>query len=93
MINDKNANVKTFELNNSTIKIRPINVDDMRLEADFIRNLSPESRHYRFFGAMNNPADKMLCDIDGKQSMAFIAIEEINGKEVEIGNMKVWENY
>jgi hypothetical protein len=79
---------KECELDGKTITIRPIKMDDMALEHDFIDKLSPETKHYRFFGAINNVSDKVLkslCDIDGTNSMAFIATEQDNGKEIEIG--------
>lgn len=78
----------TVQLAGKTITIRPINLQDMTLEQDFIDHLSPETKHYRFFGAINHVSDtvlKSLCDIDGKNSMAFIATENSNGKEIEIG--------
>jgi len=87
----KTADVDSFnkcELDGQSIIIRPINIQDMSLESDFIKHLSPETKHYRFFGAINNLPDKVLktfCDIDGKDSMAFIATEYMDEKEIEIG--------
>ncbi|WP_339720062.1 GNAT family N-acetyltransferase [uncultured Paraglaciecola sp.] len=88
MQTEKAKNDSEFELDGIPITIRPINLQDMPLERDFIDRLSPETKHYRFFGAIKNVSDKVLksfCDIDGKDSMAFIATEEVNGKEIEIG--------
>jgi GNAT superfamily N-acetyltransferase len=85
------ADVESFikcELDGQSIIIRPIDIHDMSLESDFIEHLSPETKHYRFFGAINNLSEKVLktfCDIDGKNSMAFIATEKIDEKEIEIG--------
>jgi hypothetical protein len=48
----------------------------MPLEADFIQHLSPEIKHYRFLCALNSVPDSMLeslCNVDGENSMAFIA--------------------
>ena len=76
------------KLDGQSIIIRPINIQDMSLEFDFIEHLSPETKHYRFFGAINNLSEKVLktfCDIDGKDSMAFIATEQVDEKETEIG--------
>ncbi|MFQ3237369.1 MAG: GNAT superfamily N-acetyltransferase [Paraglaciecola sp.] len=76
------------ELDGKKIKIRPISRDDIPLEADFIQHLSPEAKHYRFFCALNTVSESMLeslCNVDGENAMAFIATEEVNGKEVEIG--------
>jgi GNAT superfamily N-acetyltransferase len=77
-----------LELDGKKIKIRPLSKDDMPLEADFIQHLSPETKHYRFFGALNTISPAMLeslCNVDGENSMAFIATEEVDGKDVEIG--------
>lgn len=79
---------KECELDGKSITIRPIKMQDAQLEHDFIDQLSPETKHYRFFGAIKNVSDKVLkslCDIDGKNSMAFIATEQVDGKEIEIG--------
>lgn len=85
---NENATLKECLLDGKTITIRPVSVKDMPLEHDFIEHLSQESKHYRFFGGINNVSDKMLkklCDVDGKNSMAFIATELVDGKEIEIG--------
>jgi GNAT superfamily N-acetyltransferase len=85
------ADVESFikcELDGQSIIIRPINTQDIPLESDFIDHLSPETKHYRFFGAINHVSEKVLktfCDVDGKNSMAFIATEQVDAKEVEIG--------
>ncbi|MEP1446861.1 MAG: GNAT family N-acetyltransferase [Paraglaciecola sp.] len=76
------------QLAGKTITIRPVNLQDTTLERDFIDHLSPETKYYRFFGAINQVSDavlKSLCDIDGENSMAFIATENRNGEVVEIG--------
>jgi RimJ/RimL family protein N-acetyltransferase len=61
---------------------------DVDLEAEFVRRLSPESRHYRFLGGVKelSPRElKRLCDVDGHRSMAFVATTVENGREIEIG--------
>lgn len=70
------------------ITIRPIRITDSKIEADFVRNLSPESSHFRFLGGLKELSSqrvKELCEVDGHHSMAFIATVEDNGKEIEIG--------
>ena len=57
------ADVESFikcELDGQSIIIRPIDIQDMSLESDFIEHLSPETKHYRFFGAINNLSGKVL---------------------------------
>jgi hypothetical protein len=65
------AGVERFikcELGGQSIIMGPINIQDMALESDFIDHLSPETKHTRFLGAINNVSEKFLntfCDIDG----------------------------
>jgi len=70
------------------ITIRPIHFSDMAMEAAFIRGLSPELKHYRFLGGVSELSSgdlRRMCDIDGEQSMAFVATIRCNGVETEIG--------
>jgi N-acetylglutamate synthase-like GNAT family acetyltransferase len=70
------------------VTIRPIRLTDVEMEAEFVRQLSALTRHYRFFGGVKelSPDDlKRFCDVDGRHSMAFIATVQQNGKEKEIG--------
>jgi GNAT superfamily N-acetyltransferase len=70
------------------VTIRPIRIDDLELEQDFIRRLSPAAKHYRFLGGLSElpPRElRRLCEVDGKNSMAFVATVLQSGREVEIG--------
>lgn len=74
--------------NGQTVKIRPLNKDDIELEREFISNLSQESRHFRFLGGVGAPSQQLLeqlTDIDHDQREAFIATIERDGEEQEIG--------
>jgi GNAT superfamily N-acetyltransferase len=71
-----------------TITIRPILATDGAMEAEFVRNLSDETKHYRFLGGVSEvpPAElKRLCEVDGSHSMAFVATVQTDGRETEIG--------
>ena len=71
-----------------SVTIRPIQPADSVMEGKFIRNLSVETKHYRFLGGVKelSPAElKRLCDVDGHHSMAFVATVQENGHETEIG--------
>ena len=71
-----------------TLTIRPIQIDDIEMQRDFIRGLSPAAKRFRFFGGVRelpSPELRRLCDVDGKNSMAFVATVIRNGREVEIG--------
>jgi GNAT superfamily N-acetyltransferase len=54
------------------VLIRPLAEKDREREYDFIKRLSPESRHMRFLAQINEPT-------------GFIALVHDNGKLVEIG--------
>lgn len=70
------------------VTIRPIRATDAAIEADFVRKLSPQTKHYRFFGGVRelSPAQvKLFCEVDGRHSMAFVATVQKNGSDTEIG--------
>lgn len=72
----------------SQVTIRPIRREDAPMEQDFVRHLSPDSRHARFMGTLNElPASKLkyLTDIDYERHLALVAVVRRNGCEVEIG--------
>ena len=57
------------------ITIRPIRQTDVELESSFIRRLSAVSKRFRFLGAVRElplAELKCLCDVDGKDSVAFV---------------------
>jgi RimJ/RimL family protein N-acetyltransferase len=70
------------------VTIRPIRITDTAMEADFIRRLSPQTKHYRFLGGVKELSAaqvSQLCDVDGRHSMAFVATIHRDGRETEIG--------
>jgi GNAT superfamily N-acetyltransferase len=81
-------NAQTTTLAGRAVTIRPIRNTDAAMEAEFIRKLSLQTKHYRFFcGVKELSAQEIrrLCDADGPQSMAFVATVQDAGCEVEIG--------
>lgn len=71
-----------------TITIRPIRRTDTDIEANFVRQLSPMAKHYRFLGGVKelSPTElKRFCEVDGKHSMAFVATTTQGGSETQIG--------
>lgn len=71
-----------------SVTVRPIQAADTVMEGEFVRNLSLETKHYRFFGGVQEllPAElKRLCNVDGQRSMAFVATVQRDGRETEIG--------
>jgi acetyltransferase len=58
------------------------------METEFVRTLSPETKHLRFFGGVNelSPSQiKRFCTVHGCHSMAFVATVRRSGQDVEIG--------
>jgi len=71
-----------------TVTIRPIRPEDADLEQEFVRNLSSETKYYRFMNTLRELSPSQLVrltQIDYDREMAFVAVTDIEGKEVEIG--------
>jgi acetyltransferase len=69
-------------------RIRPIKNDDIERERAFIRGLSEESRYYRLMECVNDPPAKLveqLVHVDGRRSMAFVAVTGERNAERFIG--------
>jgi hypothetical protein len=70
------------------VTIRPIRPTDLSMEAEFVSRLSSQTKHYRFFNAFKElPVSEIrrFCNVDGCQSMAFVATVKEGDREVEIG--------
>lgn len=70
------------------ITIRPIRPQDARIEQEFVRNLSDESRYYRFMGSVRELSPQMLSHfthVDYDRHMALIAVTERDGSEIQVG--------
>ncbi|MFI4889441.1 MAG: GNAT family N-acetyltransferase [Steroidobacterales bacterium] len=78
-----------FILAGEAVTIRPMRITDIDIETEFIRRLSPESKHYRFMGGvkeLSRDEVSRLCTVDGRLSMAFVATTRSNkDRETEIG--------
>ena len=89
MTENLSALVSDVVINEQIVRIRPITIDDIEIEQDFIDHLSPESRYFRFLGGtqgLTKEAAMVLCDVDFDKKMAFIAvIKNTDGKEKIIG--------
>ena len=81
--------VQTWTMPDGTdVLIRPIRPEDAELEKEFVRNLSAETKYYRFMNTLRELTDPMvarLTQIDYDREMAFIATVDRDGKEVEVG--------
>jgi acetyltransferase len=70
------------------ITIRPIRPEDAELVQTFVRNLSEQSRFFRFMNSVQELSQTMLVrftQIDYSREMALIAVTELQGREVELG--------
>jgi acetyltransferase len=71
----------------TNVVMRPIRPEDAEIEDEFVRNLSPESKYFRFMRALHELTPEMLVrftQIDYHREMAFIATTEIDGAEKEV---------
>ena len=69
------------------ILIRPIRPEDRQIEQEFVRNLSSESRYFRFMSAVNELSEGMLnrfTRIDYARELALIAVVSEDPHEKEI---------
>lgn len=80
---------RTLRLRDGTIiRVRPIRPEDRAIEQAFVRNLSAESKYFRFMSALGELPEAMLARftrIDYEREMALIALVCEQGYEVEIG--------
>ncbi len=74
-----------------TVKIRPISPEDADMEQEFVKNLSSETKYYRFMNTLRELSQTQLVrltQIDYDREMAFVAYvdhERVDGLEVQIG--------
>ncbi len=70
------------------VLIRPIRPEDAQMEQEFVKQLSPESKYFRFMNTIRELTQTMLArltQIDYDREMAFVAVTRQEGKEVELG--------
>ena len=81
--------VKKGQLNDGTdIVIRPIRPEDAEMEAKFVRELSKESKYFRFMNALQELSQEMLVrftQIDYHNEMALIVVKPTGASEEQIG--------
>ncbi|MFH1870857.1 MAG: bifunctional acetate--CoA ligase family protein/GNAT family N-acetyltransferase [Pseudomonadota bacterium] len=77
------------------VTIRPIKPEDVRMEQEFVKALSPEARYMRFMNTIRevSPAQLVrLTQIDYDREMAFVAIIDADGADKEIGVVRYATN-
>jgi acetyltransferase len=86
--------VSNWQLSDGTnIIIRPIRPEDAELEQAFVRELSEESRYFRFMNSIQELSQAMLVrftQIDYSREIALVAVTETHtrktdAKEIEMG--------
>ncbi|MBA2653763.1 MAG: bifunctional acetate--CoA ligase family protein/GNAT family N-acetyltransferase [Gammaproteobacteria bacterium] len=81
--------ISSYQLSDDTkIIIRPICPEDAKIAEEFIINLSPQSKHFRFMEQMRELTPSMLVrltQIDYDREMALVATVEQNRREMNIG--------
>jgi acetyltransferase len=80
--------VKSLTLaDGATIVIRPITPGDAAIEQEFVRNLSAESRYFRFMAALHELSPQMLShftNVDYDRHMALVAVTPCDARDTEI---------
>lgn len=72
----------------SEVTLRAIRPEDADMEQEFVRDLSQNSRYFRFMNTVRELTPAMLIrftQIDYDREMAFVAVREDGGRETEIG--------
>jgi acetyltransferase len=81
--------VKQVQLDDGTnVIIRPIRPEDAEIEAQFVRDLSAESKYFRFMNSVQELSQEMLVrftQIDYHNEMALIAVKASGQEEEQIG--------
>ena len=81
--------VKKVQLNDGTdITIRPIRPEDAEIEEKFVRELSSETKYFRFMNHMRELSQELLVrftQIDYHNEMALVAVRSNGDGEEQIG--------
>jgi acetyltransferase len=82
--------IQEWQMNDGKVVIiRPIRPEDAELEQEFVKNMSDESRYYRFMDTLRELTQTMLVrftQIDYDREMALVAVmTDDEGKESQIG--------
>ena len=78
------------------ITLRPILPRDADMMANFVKNLSHESRYFRFIANISELTPRMvasLSHIDYDREMALIAVGEKDGEQVMMGASRFSDNF
>lgn len=76
-----------LDINGTDVTIRTMAVEGKEIESEFVRNLSDESRYYRFHSALKELTPELLdrfTHVKYPENMALIATIQVAGKEQQI---------
>jgi acetyltransferase len=74
--------------NGMRVTVRPIRPEDAEIEREFVKQLSPEAKYFRFMSTIRELSPQMLArftQIDYDREMALIAATARDGREEEVG--------
>ena len=74
--------------NGTRVVVRPIRPEDAGIEREFVKQLSPEAKYFRFMSTIRELSPQMLArftQIDYDREMALIAVTAKDGREEEVG--------
>lgn len=81
--------------NGRSVMIRPVRPEDAAKEQAFVQGLSPESRYFRFLNSIRELSPSQLArltQIDYDREMAFLALSDETGEELEVGVVRYAAN-
>ena len=74
--------------NGMRVTVRPIRPEDAEIERQFVKQLSPEAKYFRFMSTIRELSPQMLArftQIDYDREMALVAVAAKDGRSEEVG--------
>ncbi|MGH8697640.1 MAG: GNAT family N-acetyltransferase, partial [Burkholderiales bacterium] len=81
--------------NGRRVTVRPIRPEDAEIEREFVRQLSPEAKNFRFMSTIRELSPQMLAgftQIDYDREMALVAVAAKDGRPEEVGVTRYFTN-
>jgi len=69
------------------VTVRPIRPEDAEIEREFVKQLSPEAKYFRFMNTLRELSPQMLArftQIDYDREMALVAVATKDGRDEEV---------
>jgi acetyltransferase len=88
--------IRQYQLADGTnITIRPIRPEDAVLEKQFVKELSPEAKFFRFMNALQELSQNMLIrltQLDYDRELALVAVIDSGAEKIELGVARYFTN-